>query len=131
MGSAILRQDDEQAGRKLTGEVLTSGDEAFDKIRELTRNGYLPDADPADGGGILLRHSSAPDLVLRPDGSIDLPLGQRAKIDLPPAAEAPADAQAVAEPPRMAKLRILVIVILAVTFWFLSVAITAGLLEGL
>ena len=126
MGSAILRQDEAQAGRKLTGEVLTPGHGAFDKLRELTRNGYLPDADPAEGGGILLRHSSAPDLVLRPDGSIDLPLGQRAKTDLPPAAEAPA----VVEPPRMAKLRILVIVILAVTFWFLSVAITAGLLEG-
>ena len=118
MGMAMLRQDEEREGRALTGEALVC-----DKLRELTRNGYLPDlSTPATGSGILLRHATGPDLVLQPDGSIDLPIGQSPKVDvaLP---ETPAKA------PRMSKLRTLMILILAATFWFLSLAITSTILE--
>ena len=53
--------------------------EALAKLRELGAGGYVPvQADP-DEGGILLRHRSAPDLILRTDGTIDLPLGQSPK----------------------------------------------------
>ena len=55
-----------------------------------------------------------------PDGAaIDLPLGQRTKPVI------------AAVQPRMAKLRILTITVLAVGLWFLSVALTASLLEGM
>ena len=117
MGMAMLRQDDDQEIHRLAGEALI-----FDKLRELTRSGYLPDAESSDqGAGILLRHATGPDLILQPDGSIDLPLGQAAR----PAVPAPV------APPRMAKLRTLMIVIMATTFWFLSLAFTASILEGM
>ncbi|HEX9964906.1 MAG TPA: hypothetical protein VGB04_07965 [Allosphingosinicella sp.] len=55
----------------------------FDKLRELVRSGYALDPDPGPGGGMLLRHDSAPDLILHPDGRIDLPLAQRPKHSAP------------------------------------------------
>ncbi|HET9427294.1 MAG TPA: hypothetical protein VFO69_02950 [Allosphingosinicella sp.] len=117
MGSAMLRQDHERETRPSTGEAVV-----FDKLRELTRSGYVPDmSSPTAGAGILLRHAAAPDLILQPDGSIDLPLDQAAK----PAAHI------AAKPPRMAKLRTLMIVVLAVCLWFLSVVITVSILEGM
>ncbi len=117
MGMAMFRQDEERETRALAGEALV-----FDKLRELTRNGYLPDASvPAEGSGILLRHATGPDLILQPDGSIDLPVGQSPKVAAP---ETPARA------PRMSKLRTLMILILAATFWFLSLAFTATILEA-
>jgi hypothetical protein len=117
MGMAMLRKEED--GREGSGPACDVP--VFDKLRELTRNGYVPDpAQPLAGTGILLRHESAPNLILQPDGSIDLPLGQEAK---------PVSAAVVR--PRMAKLRILTIAVLAVGFWFLSVAITASILEGM
>lgn len=120
---AVLKQDNEVEGRRLEGEVLTAAPQLFDKLRELTRNGYLPDASvPASSEGILLRHATGPDLILQPDGTIDLPLTQLAR-NMPREAAAP--------PRRMAWLRTLVILIVAATFWFLSVGITVGILEGM
>lgn len=56
------------------------GASSFEKLQELTRHGYLPDTQPiANGDGILLRHRSAPDLILWADGTVDVPLGQPAK----------------------------------------------------
>ena len=119
MAMAVLKQDNDKVGHVLTGEALV-----FDKLRELTRNGYLPDASaPTSGDGILLRHATGPDLILQPDGTIDLPITQAAKS----AAQGPAEAP----PRRLAWLRTLVIVILAATFWFLSVAFTVSILEGM
>jgi hypothetical protein len=87
----------------------------------------LPDSEaPESSEGILLRHPSGPDLILQPDGSIDLPLRQAAKAE-PTVTEVPAETPK----PRMAWLRTLMIVILAATFWFLSVAFTATILEGM
>ena len=57
--------------------------EAFARLREFSAGGYVPvHADPEEGG-ILLRHASAPDIILRSDGTIDLPLGQvpKARVD--------------------------------------------------
>ena len=120
MAMAVLKQDNDVQGQVLTGEAFV-----FDKLRELTRNGYLPDAEaPASGHGILLRHSTGPDLILQPDGTIDLPITQTTK-------SAPALAEASAPPRRLAWLRTLMIVILAATFWFLSVAFTATIFEGM
>lgn len=116
MGMAMLRNEEEgREGASPAGEALV-----FDKLRELTRNGYVPNSSaPTTGSGILLRHESAPDLILQPDGSIDLPLGQNMK----PVTSAVR--------PRMAKLRILTITALAIGLWFLSVAFTASILEGM
>ena len=33
--------------------------QVFDKLRALARNGYVPDPEAAEGGGMLLRHESA------------------------------------------------------------------------
>ena len=120
MGMAMVRKEEEgREGSGPAGQALV-----FDKLRELTRNGYVPNSSaPTTSSGILLRHESAPDLILQPDGSIDLPLGQTAK-----SAVAPSDSAAAR--PRMSKLRTLMILILAATFWFLSVAITATILEA-
>ena len=57
--------------------AVPRSDEArvIEALRELTRSGYVADPDaPAEGQGILLRHDSAPDLVLNGDGRIELPL---------------------------------------------------------
>jgi hypothetical protein len=51
---------------------------AFDKLQQLTRQGYVPDPQPLSDG-ILLRHPSGPELILRPDGSLDLPTGKTAR----------------------------------------------------
>ena len=118
MGMAMLREEEETGTRKLHGEVLPSGTELFDKLRELTRNGYVPDAGEAEPGApILLRHASAPDLLLRPDGSIDLPAGQAVKAQ-------------PAERRRMSKLRTSIVILLAGALWFLSLLLTALFVEA-
>lgn len=124
MSMVVLEQDSEAEGRRLEGEVIAAGPQLFDKLRELTRNGYLPDASASAGEGMLLRHDTAPDLILLPDGTIDLPLTQFPK-------NGPAEPLEPAPQRRMAWFRTLAILILAATFWFLSVAITAGILEGM
>ena len=64
---------------------VVAGSAAFEKLRELTRNGYvsLPEDRHSDGS-VLLRHDTAPDLLLRPDGAIEVPLGQPAKPRMKP-----------------------------------------------
>ena len=124
MSMAVLEQDNEVEGRRLEGEVIAAGPQLFDKLRELTRNGYLPDASAPAGEGMLLRHVTGPDLILQPDGTIDLPLSQLPK-------KGPAEPAAPAPQRRMAWLRTLMILIVAATFWFLSVGITVGILEGM
>ena len=94
----------------------------FDKLRELTLGGYLPQsASGLDGKGILLRHQSAPDLILQPDGSIDLPIGQPAK---------PVPSKSGGQS-RLSGFRSPMIIIIAAGLWCLSVAITASIMEGL
>jgi hypothetical protein len=115
MGMAIRTADNDH--RPVAGEA-----NVFDKLRELTRSGYVPDASAkSSGGGILLSHPHAPDLILQSDGTIDLPLGQTAK----PSSPSPANR------PRMSKLRTLMIIIFAVIFWFFSAFVTASILEGM
>ena len=107
---------DTRAAVPLSGEPAT-----FEKLRELTRNGYVPDPDQAeDQSGILLRHESAPDLILRADGSIDLPTGRpRAK----------ATESRVVKEKRIYWRRTFLVVVMTIAVWFLSLAIAATLLE--
>jgi hypothetical protein len=95
----------------------------FEKLRELARNGYVPDPEPVTGGGMLLRHQNAPDLVLHADGRIELPLGQ------PPRAPAAA-AASVTQARRMSKRRTLLIVLVAAAFWLMSLFLTSSILHG-
>ena len=103
--------------RALVGEPAV-----FEKLRELTRNGYVPDAE-ADlaAGGLLLRHDSAPDLLLKADGSLDLPVGQSAR----PRA-APVETRAEK---RIYWRRTLIVVVLTIAVWFLSLAVAASFIE--
>lgn len=99
----------------------------FEKLRELTLNGYIPDAEPGPGGAMLLRHDNAPDLLLHPDGRIDLPVGRRPRG----AGALPAPAPTAPGRDRgLSKRRTLLIVLLAVAFWFLSLALTSSILHG-
>jgi hypothetical protein len=114
---AVLSEDEAIGSRPPEGHALGSQTALFDKFRELTRNGYVPDSRETEAGAaIVLRHASAPDLLLRPDGSIDIPKGQSMKVQ--PEAK-----------PRMSKLRTLVVILLAAGLWFLSLAITATFME--
>lgn len=95
-----------------------AGPEPFDRLKELVANGYVPEAGAPGEGGILLRHKSAPDLILYPDGRIDVPIGQAAK--------------------RFRNivgwrkwLRILALIVLGGAFWVISVGATLVLLEGI
>lgn len=64
--------------------TLPAQRQAFEVLQELTRHGYVPDAHPLSGQkGILLRHPTAPDLLLREDGTVDVPLNQRSRMDAP------------------------------------------------
>jgi hypothetical protein len=98
--------------------------DAFAKLRELTRSGYVPVADEERADrSILLRHESGPDLVLHADGRLDLPAEQGAR-----SAKA---ATKAAKEKRIYWLRTLFVVAMIVTVWFLSLALTAGLLESM
>jgi len=94
----------------------------FEKLRELTRSGYVPDAE-ADiaAGGLLLRHDSAPDLILKSDGSLDLPISQAARPRTP-AGESFAEK-------RIYWRRTFIVVVLTIAVWFLSLAIAASFIE--
>jgi len=101
--------------------------DAFAKLRELTRTGYAPvaDADRPDGS-LLLRHDSAPDLILHPDGRLDLPTSADGKSDRKATA-----ASAGRKEKRIYWLRSLFVIAMIVIVWFLSVALFAGLLESM
>lgn len=124
-GSAMLVERRERP-------ALPAEPQLFEKLKELTRNGYTPDpaADPA-ADGLLLRHGSAPDLILFPDGRIELPVGQPLKRAAP-AAE-PAAVEAAPAPRRrrrIYKLRTLWVATLAVAIWLLSITITVLVVNG-
>ena len=106
---------EERPGRSLAGEPAT-----FAKLRELTRNGYAPDPDREDpGGGILLRHDSAPDLVLHADGRIELPMGKPTK----------SKTAAAAPERRISWRRTFLVVVLSVAFWMVSLFLAASVIE--
>jgi len=103
--------------RALVGEPAV-----FEKLRELTRAGYVPDAEADNAaGGLLLRHDSAPDLIVRGDGSLDLPVGQ-------PAKRRSASVETRAEK-RIYWRRSFVVVVLTIAVWFLSLAVAASFIE--
>ena len=111
----VIERD--EAERPLAGQPAV-----FEKLRELTRNGYAPDpAEDPCRRGILLRHESAPDLILLPDGSIDLPTRQRART--------PRAAPESARAKRIYWRRTFFVIVITVAVWFLSVALAAGFIE--
>jgi hypothetical protein len=112
-----------ESSEKPAGQVtLSAAPATFDKVKELTRNGYVPDSSRDDGsGGILFRHDSAPDLVLHADGRIDLPVGQPAKRRPEPA---PAGG-------RISWRRTFTVVVITIGVWFLSLAVAASVIEYL
>ena len=108
----MVEQDETPKG--LVGEPAL-----FDKLRELTRGGYVPDAAEApESGGIVLRHDSAPTLILNRDGSIEVPAGAAAGRRIKE--ESPAREK------RIYWRRTFVVVILTIGVWFLSLAMTAA-----
>lgn len=111
-------------------EPGTAGEpQIFEKLRELARNGYVPVPEPGPGGGMLLRHDNAPDLLLHPDGRIDLPAGIHAGSAAAMRSAAPAP-ETSAGPRRMSKLRTLLMVLFAALFWIMSLALTSSILHG-
>lgn len=81
MGEAAVLSD-----REVRQPSESDRGSSFEKLQELTRHGYLPDTQPlSNGDGILLRHPSAPDLILWADGRVDVPLGQPRKTVPAPA----------------------------------------------
>ena len=110
----VLERDDRRG--ELVGEPAL-----FEKLRELTRHGYVPDAGDAPETGILLRHDNAPALILKPDGSIELPASQ------PPRRE-----KVTAEPVQDKRIywrRTFFVVVLTIGVWFLSLAIAATVIN--
>ena len=57
----------------------SEGDPGFKTLQELIRHGYEADPNGSKAGGILVRHSTAPDLVVQPDGVIRLAEKQSVK----------------------------------------------------
>lgn len=92
--------------------------EAFDRLKELVANGYVPDAGAPGEAGILLRHRSAPDLVLHADGRIEVPIGQPAK-DVRPMFN------------WRGWLRLFALLAIGAIFWLVSVGVSVGILEGM
>ncbi len=116
------RSDEEEgAGRP----VPVSGRPAtFDKLRKLTRHGYVPDPSPSPSmTGILLRHSSAPDLVLHADGRIELPPAQREKKSAPEPKAASRD--------RISWRRTIFVTVVVAGLWLLSVLFGLFILSGM
>ena len=91
---------------------------SFDTLRELTRHGYVPDAQADEGQGILLRHEAGPDLMLRPDGSLALPAAQ--PIKRPQLAPERSTR-------RLSWGRTALIILFALAFWTFSLVVTIGL----
>ena len=91
---------------------------SFDTLRELTRHGYVPDAQSDPSGGILLRHEAGPDLVLKPDGGLHLPPAQPIKRT---------EAALPARTGRLSWGRTAFFILFAVAFWIFSLVVTIGL----
>ncbi len=109
-------------GQDLAGAPLSPETRVIESLRELTRNGYVADADaPADGQGILLRHVKGPDLVLHADGRIELPLR--------PAPKRPAGRKAEGEK-RISWRRTFLVFFVAMIAWMMSVFLGVSLLSS-
>jgi len=116
MGRAAMGATENRAAAYAGEEART-----FDVLRELTRNGYVPDTSDIETGGIMLRHDRAPDLVLHADGRIEVPIGQRKKLAmsrLMPNVRT-----------GMSWRRTALIVVLIALVWFFSVFLTASFME--
>ena len=90
----------------------------FDRLKELVANGYVPDPGTPGEAGLLLRHRSAPDLILFEDGRIEVPIGQPAKGGR-----------------RFSNwsgwFKFAVLVAIGFVFWLISVTATVSILESM
>jgi len=115
-GSITAAQEARVGVPARSGEAHT-----FGVLKELTRNGYVPDTSDIEATGIRLRHQSAPDLVLHADGRIEVPVGQPKKSAL--GGLVPGGGRG------MSWRRTLVIVFLIGVVWFFSAFLTASFFE--
>jgi hypothetical protein len=116
-----MRDEQEGPGRPV---ALSGQSGTFDKLRELTRHGYVPDPAPARSTtGILLRHSSAPDLILHADGRIELPPVQREKKVATEPKAAPRDG--------ISWRRTIFVTVVVAGLWLLSVLFGLFILSGM
>ena len=92
--------------------------EAFDRLKELVANGYVADPGAPDEAGLLLRHRSAPDLILFPDGRIEVPIGQPAK-------------GVRRHFNWRGWLKLFALLAIGAIFWLVSVGVSVGILEGM
>ena len=95
----------------------------FKALHELTRHGYVPDPEGATNGeGLLLRHRTAPDLVLRPDGAVEILPGQPVKRER---------TTALAEAPRKRRWgRMFLIIVGLMLYTFVAFGVIAAILGG-
>ena len=116
VGMSVIASEEER--RPLRPE----DSQPFEILRELARNGYVPDPRHDGASGIRLRHDSAPDLVLHADGRIDVPLGQRRK---------PVGDLAALDLRRISWPRTIAVLALMIVLCFFSVVLTVTLIESM
>ncbi len=95
-----------------------AGLEPFDQLKELLANGYVPDSGAPGESSLLLRHKSAPDLLLHADGRIEVPIGQPAKGARPLFNW-------------RGWLKLIALLTIGAIFWLVSVGVSIGILEGM
>ncbi len=99
-------------------EPVPADPQPFDRLKELVANGYVPDPGTPGEAGLLLRHRSAPDLILFEDGRIEVPIGQPAK-----------GARRFSNWRGWFKFAVLVAI--GFVFWIISVTATVSILESM
>lgn len=131
-----------EAGRAVRPQPYTPETPAFDRLRALVRRGYVADMEgEGPGGGMLLRHAAAPDIVLYPDGAVEsIDRNRRNRVtsltgDLIPAENASderrfsrflerlPDTGKRPQPPKKWRKRFAVMILL-LAVWFFSIMLT-------